>query len=150
MTTEIRFYHLLHSTLENALPRLTLAAYKKGHRVLIKVPDASSCAHLNDALWSFSPESFLPHGPEEETPEHQPVLLSHSGENKNNADVLILTHDAQIDNMSDYALCCDIFDGGDASQLKMARERWKKWKADDAVKISYYQQSSNGAWEQKA
>ncbi len=41
--------------------RLTEKAWKNGHRVFIRVPDATVAALLDDLLWTFRQGSFIPH-----------------------------------------------------------------------------------------
>ena len=60
--TEVGFYHLTRSTLDEALPRLLEKAYAAGNRVLVRVGDPERLELLNRALWTYGKESFLPHG----------------------------------------------------------------------------------------
>ena len=78
--TEIGFYHLTRSTLEEALPRLLEKAYAAGNRVLVRVGDAERLELLNRALWTYGKDSFLPHGTRADGfPEDQPIYLTTAG-----------------------------------------------------------------------
>ena len=151
MTTEFRFYHLETTSLERALPQLVNAAYQKGHRVLVKTSDEGSSERLNELLWTFSESAFLPHGNEKDgDPEAQPIWITHTNDNKNNADIAILTDGSTLDDISSYIMTCDMFDGSNDASLQAARERWKGFKDMDDVTLCYYQQDDNGAWNKKA
>jgi DNA polymerase-3 subunit chi len=60
--TEIGFYHLQRSSLNDALPKLLEKALQAGFRVLLKTPNAAETERLNLALWTYGQGSFLPHG----------------------------------------------------------------------------------------
>lgn len=152
MASEIRFYHLLRSTLEQALPLIVTKAFEKGHRLLIKTNDAKEAAVLDKLLWTFDEQSFLPHGSEKtaRNAEDQPIWITDKEENPNNADVLIVTSGETLEMSKDFALCCDLFDGAKDDLLQAARERWKYWRDKDAFDISYFQQTDSGGWEKKA
>src|SRR5215470_1536790 len=60
--TEVGFYHLRSTSLERALPRLLERALAEGHRVVVMAGSPERVQHLDDLLWTYSDESFLPHG----------------------------------------------------------------------------------------
>ena len=85
--TEVGFYHLTRSTLDEALPRLLEKAYAAGHRVLVRVGDPERLELLNRALWTYGKESFLPHGARSDGfAEDQPIYLTTQVENPNGGD----------------------------------------------------------------
>lgn len=148
MATEIRFYHLQQSTIDQALPLIVAKAYEKGHKILIHCTDQASANHIDTVLWTYDPNSFLPHDCGNEST--APVYITNTQDNKNNADVLIILGGQAPANMNEYALCCDIFDGAKDDQLQAARARWKKWRDEKDLTLSYFQQNENGGWEKKA
>lgn len=152
MSTEIRFYHLERSTLDQALPLIVSKAYEKGHKLIIRTTNTKETKRLSDALWSFNEGSFLPHGTEKDpSSENQPILFATEANNQNNADVLILTAGQALHPADkDFALICDIFDGAQEEQLQAARTRWKALKDKNAYTLSYFQQNERGGWEKKA
>lgn len=149
--TEMRFYHLENTSLERALPQLLSAALSKGHRIVVKTPSEKDSERLNDILWSFKEDSFLPHGSAKDGhAKDQPIWITHENDNANTADVLVLTGGQDFDGKEDFALCCDMFEGNDAEHLQQARTRWKALKDQEHFKLSYFQQNENGKWEKKA
>lgn len=135
--------------MEQVLPGLISKALENGHRVLVKTTDAKQTERLNEYLWTYNPDSFLPHGSDKDAhPAQQPVFLTASNENPNNADVLILTSGAQSDDHKNFKLCCEMLDGRNEEAVAGARDRWKKYK-DEGFTVTYWQQGDKG-WEKKS
>ncbi len=55
--------------------RLTEKALHHGHQVAIAVEDKSQAIALSDYLWSFKPESFLPHQLQNSEPQAPIVIV---------------------------------------------------------------------------
>lgn len=91
--TLIDFYVLSKQTLEEQhhfACRLIEKAVKQGNRVMVATKDSSESERLDKALWSFRPESFVPHALEgAETASDSPVLISHGEGDDNHHDVLV-------------------------------------------------------------
>ncbi len=147
--TDIRFYHLQQKKLEQALPEILAKALEKDYRVVVKTKTADRCAQLNTALWTFDPDSFLPHGTAKEGhAAEQPIWLTTEDENPNGATMLVLAEGATSEALGGFSLCCEIFDGNDDAAVMAARERWKEYKAKDHT-LTYFQQNDAGKWEKK-
>lgn len=147
--TEIRFYHLEQQSLEQVLPALLSKALENGHRILVKTSDDHTAERLNEYLWTYNPNSFLPHGSKKDgNAEQQPIWLTSEENNPNEADVLILTNGATSDSMDEFKLCCELFDGRDPNIVSEARTRWKAYQEADHD-LTYWQQGTNG-WEKKS
>lgn len=149
--TEIRFYHLVTQHLEQALPAILSKALAGGRKAVIRFADESQVRHFNDHLWTYHPDSFLPHGAKGDGhAELQPVYLTTAAENPNGADMLVLCYAQTVpENIEAFSLCCDFLDGGDDDAVQAARARWKAYK-DAGHTITYWQQTDTGGWEQKA
>lgn len=148
--TAISFYHLQGEALSIALARLLEKVSAQGHRVLVRVGSDDRLAELDDSLWSFRDDSFLPHDTQkDEGTESTPVLLSRAEEgNPNNADILVLVDDQPAADLSNFERCLYMFEGHDDDALAAARQRWKAYK-DDKFDLGYWQQSEQG-WQKKA
>lgn len=148
-TTEHWFYHLERSTLENALPPLLEKVLARDWRALIRCGDAAAMDVLDKYLWTYKPDSFLPHGPSHEPhAQAQPILLTQSAENENSAQIVILVHGADAIELDGVQRCITMFDGGSEQALAQARSRWKAVNAQGA-KASYWRQDENGRWSQQ-
>lgn len=149
MNTEIRFYHLRTKTAEQALPEILTKAVEGGRRVVIKTADEKSVAGLNDYLWTFSPDAFLPHGSKKDGhAANQPVWITADNDNPNGAVILIATGGAVPEKPENYALCCEMLEDREEEQVAAARERWKSYKKRGFI-LTYWQQTDKGGWEKR-
>jgi DNA polymerase-3 subunit chi len=142
--TEIRFYHLSRKTLEQVLPEMLGMTLTRGLRAVVLTGSNERAEALTQHLWTFNPNSFLPHGNAKDgNADMQPVWLTAEDERPNQADFLFLTDGAQSARLSDYVRVCDIFDGNDEEALAAARRRWGTAKKDGHT-LSYWQQTDKG------
>ena len=146
---EVWFYHLERTGLDQALPELLEKTLARGWRAIVRAPGSDRIAHLDDRLWSYRDESFLPHGPDGEAAAvRQPILLTTGFENPNGAHVLFLVDGAEPGDLDGYVRCVVIFDGADEAQVIKARGRWSSAKAQ-GLAVSYWRQQARG-WEKTA
>jgi DNA polymerase-3 subunit chi len=143
------FYHLEGSTIENVLPELLEKTLAKGWRALVKLPE-DMLAEMDDLLWTFRDESFLPHGRDDEPmADWQPILLSAETESAKGFDAVFLIGGADISEMEGVQRAMVMINGRSQSDVTRERGRWKALK-DAGADLSYYQQNSRGSWEKKA
>lgn len=77
--TTVQFYHLITTPLERALPKLLEKAYGGGFKTLLVAESDERVEQLNQLLWTYDPNSFLPHGSVQDgDSEQQPILLATS------------------------------------------------------------------------
>ena len=149
MTTEIRFYHVMRGSPDQALPPLLAKIYAGGHRILVKLGSTEKVAALDAALWTFDPAGFLPHGAEKD--EHaadQPVFLTTEDDNPNNANILVLADGTKTAAPEKFDICCTVFNGQDAEAVTAARAAWKEFQSRGFDTV-YFQQNDSGGWEKK-
>ncbi len=148
--TEVSFYHLQKSRLEDALPKLLEKTLSAGKRALVLVGSEHRAEQLNAQLWSYDQDSWLPHGTAKDgRPGDQPVWVSERDENANDATFLFLTEGVTCADVNVYERCFELFDGNDGAQVAAARERWKAYR-QAGHSLKYLQQTERGAWEEKA
>jgi DNA polymerase III subunit chi len=150
-TPEILFYHLQSRKLEAALVPLLEKTLAKGWRGLVYTPLQEREKALDEALWTYSEESFLPHGRESEGDGMlQPILISDRDENANRAQVLFLLDQAPLPvPLEQFLRIVILFDGRDSDAVAFARQQWKSLDGKD-VERTYWQQDENGSWQKKA
>lgn len=148
---DVRFYHLERQSLDQILPQLVTKALAGDHRIVIRAANDAQAEQINAHLWTFDPESFIPHGSAKDGHEaEQPVLIASASENLNKASVLILAGGQDGGDVPDgFSLVCDMIDGRDEQAVTAARQRWKIYK-DAGHDVTYWQQSAAGGWEKKA
>lgn len=150
MATEVNFYHLTRSSLEEALPRLLVKTLQAGERAVVMLGSPERVDVLNTHLWTYDPNSFLPHGTARDgDAERQPIWLTHLDENPNGASFLFVADHARSQRLDDYRRCFELFDGRDEQAVDEARTRWKAYKAAGHTLV-YWQQTPAGGWEKKA
>jgi len=148
--TDIGFYHLQRSPLEEALPRLLEKALGAGLKALVRTPSEAEAERLAQLLWVYDPNSFLPHGTARDGhAAEQPIYLTADDENPNGAELLAQIGGAEMPDLAPFKRCLDLFDGGDDDQVAAARARWKRYAAA-GHQLTYWQQKPNGGWEKKA
>ena len=148
--TEVSFYHLLHTPLERALPKLIEKVLESGARAVIRTESAERAEALNSVLWTYDQDSFVPHGTARDgNAEEQPVWITPEDENPNGADILVLTDGAVAADITGYRRCLEMFDGRDETAVTDARRRWTDYKAADHA-LTYWQQTERGGGEKKA
>jgi DNA polymerase-3 subunit chi len=148
--TEVLFYHLTESKLEDALPPLVDKSVERGWRVAIQLKETARRDALDAHLWTYREESFLPHGTDEtEQAASQPVLLTVTGDNANQATVRFIVDGAEPQVADAYERIVFMFDGYDQEQLEGARAQWRKLKGEGHT-LTYWQQTPEGRWEKKA
>jgi DNA polymerase-3 subunit chi len=148
---EVLFYRLSASPLEATLPDLLEKSLARGWRALVRAGSPGAVALLDEMLWTFRDDSFLPHGlAEGPQAARQPVLLTTGRENLNGAQILLLTLGARADpaEMAGYARACLIFEEADPAALANAREDWRAVAAAGLPAKFWAQQG--GRWVQKA
>mgnify|MGYP006266933583 CR=1 FL=1 len=150
MATEVNFYHLTVSSLEEALPRLLAKTLQAGERAVVMLGSPERVDALNTHLWTFDPGSFLPHGSGRDgDAARQPIWLTHVDENPNGAKFLFLADRAASERVDSFARCFELFDGRDDAAVSESRTRWKAYKAAGHT-VAYFQQTDAGGWEKKA
>ncbi len=147
--TDIRFYHLTRKTLEEALPELLEKTLARGWRAVVKVSSAERAEALAQALWTYKPDGFLPHGAAKDGfAAEQPIWITEKEENPNGATVLFLTDGAVCATVHDYDIACELFDGHDETAVFAARTRWTSYK-EAGHTLSYWKQNEKG-WMKEA
>ncbi len=145
---ELWFYHLERSELEQTLGPLLEKCLQRGWRALVRGGSSERVEALDEALWTYRDDSFLPHAREGDA-SRQPVWLTTDGGNPNGAKVLFLIDGAEPGDIASFERACLIFDGRDEAALELARSRWKQAK-EAGVTASYWRESAAGKWEKQA
>ncbi len=145
---QVDFYHLSLTPLDRALPQIAEKVVASGARLLIVTAQDERRRHLDRLLWSYAPDSFLPHGQAGTgNDERQPILIAADVAAANGA-----RHIALVDGVwRDEALTFDrVFHFFDDDSIREARLAWKALADRDGVERRYWKQNDAGRWEQAA
>ena len=146
---EYWFYHLEASTIEGVLPGLLEKTRQKGWRALVKLPEAQ-LKEMDDYLWTYKDDSFLPHGRDDEPmADQQPITLSSTAQIAAGHDAVFLLGGTEISDMTGVERAMVMINGRSQEDVQRERTRWKALK-DTGATLSYYQQNERGGWEKKA
>ncbi len=148
--SEVWFYHLERSTLDQVLPELLDRTLQRGWKARVRVADEGAREAIDERLWTWRDESFLAHGLSDQPhPERQPILLTAGHENPNGSQALFIVDGSDMSLTEEFERGFIIFDGRDETALTQARERWKSLKGQGA-NLAYWKQSDGGRWEKAA
>ncbi len=145
---QVDFFHLTQMPLERALPQVAERVVERGGRLLIVAEGEALRAKLDALLWSYAPESFLPHaaaGTGEDAA--QPILIADSTQAANGARNIVLADGVWREAALAYERAVLFFDGDSITE---ARAAWKELVTRDGVERRYWKQNEAGRWEQIA
>jgi DNA polymerase-3 subunit chi len=151
---EILFYHLERKPLDAVLPGLIEKSIARGWRVLIRADTAERAEDIDNLLWTYDDQTFLPHAQKGDgDPKDQPVLITTEEDNANDAHILFLIGGAPPpawDAPLTMALTriVVLFDGRDPAALDAARAAWKDAKSA-GHDVTYWKESAAGKWEKQ-
>jgi DNA polymerase-3 subunit chi len=140
----VDFYHLTSSPLDRVLPRICERLLGDGERLLI-VGDAGQLDRMDNHLWAYGRDSFLPHGKDSGPyPEQQPVLLAPTPAPINGAKNIALADGIWRDEALGFSRTFYFFD---ESNVVQARSAWRMLKDNPNVQCRYWKQDG-GKWVQ--
>lgn len=148
--TEVFFYHLQRQPLEAVLPRLLELSRGRGWRALVRVGSPERLAALDDHLWTYADESFLPHGSDREAdPGEHPILLTTGEANRNDAAVLFIVEGAPVPaDIGGYQRVTFLLDGSDEAAVAAGRAAFRELRTA-GHDLSYWQQDEEGRWAKR-
>jgi DNA polymerase-3 subunit chi len=147
---EVFFYHLDQQPLERVLPQLLERSLDRGWRAVVQAGSEERVEPLASLLWTYSDESFLPHGTARDGySQLQPIWLTAGADNPNGAHVRFLVDGAIGRDFAGLTRAIHMFDGNNAEAVEQARAEWKRVKAD-GLEVSYWRQDERGRWQNMA
>jgi len=121
----------------------------RGWRAVVETTTAEQARALDQSLWTYRDDSFLPHGIDGDGLEdRQPVLITTESANGNDAQVRFFVGGAVPGATQGYERMVFIFNGHDPDAVERAREAWRALAKDNSV--TYWQQDAAGRWVKKA
>ena len=138
----VDFYHLATSPLERVLPQICEKVLASGERLLV-VAEADQLARLDEQLWTYAVDSFLPHG--RERAGDQPILLSEAPVAANKATHVALADGVWRDEALGFARTFYFFDNARRDE---ARDAWRALKDKPEAEARYWKQTEEGRWVQ--
>lgn len=146
--SEVRFLHLERRRIDQALPDILEDALAAGWRVVVQAGSEERVEALNERLWTYSDESFLPHGSARDGEPHaHPIYLTAGDDNPNSAQMRVLLSGVPVAAFAaaGYERVVLLFDGRDETAVADARREWTEVKTA-GVAPSYWREGDDGGW----
>jgi DNA polymerase-3 subunit chi len=136
--SKIDFYLLDNPDLSDAMRytcRLTNKGYRLGKRVFIRVEDMQQARQLDELLWTFNDQSFIPHVVQDGSPDdapdtREPVLIGIIEPRAGDMDLLINLATTLPANYAGYEMVKEVV-RKDENCLAAARQRWRQYQDSD-------------------
>jgi DNA polymerase-3 subunit chi len=144
VSTQVTFYAVRDGGLHAWAAKLVEAAWSKRKRVLVYCSSEAEAKAIDEYLWTFKDDAFIPHGIE--SPD-QPsdntalaVLITTTATNTNKASILVQLGHAELEFGGGFENVIELVDREDEQKLTASRDRYRAWKAygkDHDVTVDY-------------
>lgn len=149
--TQIIFYNTAPLQVEKTLFALLEKSLEKGNKSLLLFKEKEKCLSINEQLWTYKQNSFLPHISEDDQIYDNidvPVYLSTKNENPFKAELLFSIDGFLPDNIDHFERVIIIIDVND----ELLNEKYKNYYLDikqNFEDIVFYKSDDNGKWIEK-
>ena len=146
--TQIIFYSTAPLQVEKTLFALLEKSLEKGNKSLLLFKDKEKCLSINEQLWTYKQNSFLPHISEDDQIYDNidvPVYLSTKNENPFKAELLFSIDWFLPDNIDHFERVIIIIDVND----ELLNEKYKNYYLDvnkNFEDIVFYKSDDDGKW----
>jgi DNA polymerase-3 subunit chi len=145
---QVDFYHLTAQPLDRVLPRIAERVVETGGRLLVVSESAVQRIALDKLLWTYSPESFLPHAQAGGASDSlQPILIAGAPVAANDARNVALADGLWREEALGFDRAFHFFDGDRIGEARLA---WKALADRTGIERRYWKQNDAGKWEQAA
>ncbi len=108
--------------------RLTLKAWRLGRQVYLYAKDATQCQTLDQLLWQFQADAFVPHQIlDTQTALKAPVVISHQPAPAPCSDLLINLHDKPCPFAAQFARVAELIVNSEAARMR-GREHFRHYR----------------------
>lgn len=127
--SSVDFYEVKAPRWELVLCRHVETAYEAGERVYVRCSSEALARHVDELLWTFREDSFVPHGLWPGAGElKDPVAVGWHPGNPNRASRLVLAGAGEPDELSRYERATDFVPVADAALTGAARARYRAFR----------------------
>lgn len=144
--THVSFYQLDGAPIDRVLPKLLEKAYALRKASLVLSPVPHRIDHLNDFLWTYESDAFLPHGIlTDKNASDQPILLSTVEPESNSFTYAFLLDGGLVKDVNHFERTFILFDTQQTDLLQSARTLWKTYKNNN-YQLDYYTFTQDKGW----
>jgi DNA polymerase-3 subunit chi len=128
--TEVLFVEVTARRMEMRACEIAERTYTQGKRLQIIVADQSQARRLDDLLWTFRPDSFVPHGlfEEEKDQPPQPVVITTNLEPIPGIETLLMLNYCPIELVGQFSQVIHLIIVDNQERLQASREYWTQLK----------------------
>ena len=145
---KVDFYHLTVQPLDRVLPVIAEKVLAASDRLLIVAGEETERAALDKLLWSYAPDSFLPHalaGSADDA--DQPILIARDPVAANAATNIAIADGIWREEALAFVRAFHFFD---EDRIAEARAAWKMLADREGIERRYWKQDDAGRWQQAA
>lgn len=137
MSQTINLYRLNPDALYKYLCQLLSKCYSQGYKTLVKTKDYNQAQEIDNKLWTFTQQSFIPHGLiNDEFQEAQPILITWQDIVKSDFDTLVLVENiVEVKDFQKVMIFCS-----QEVQVQNAKNLIKQT-------MNYYTLNLKGTWD---
>ena len=145
--SEVFFYHLTQTRLEDALPKILERALSADWSVELRIGMEADTGFISNAIWKGPDDSFLPHCLEDNGKLHDyPIVLSRSSLSDLRECLIVIDQaELQENEVEKFKRVCLLFDSKNEVELAKARASWKS--LSDAGAKTVYWAEDQGVWK---
>ena len=127
--SRVDFYLISDPTPSLVACRLIEKAYQQGHRIFVYCNNQEEAEHLDELLWHYKDESFIPHHLQGEGPEPPPpVQIGYGAEPRGFNDVLLNLADTMPLFVSRFRRIIEIVTA-DETAKEISREHYRDYRS---------------------
>ena len=127
----VTFYDVPGDARLSRIARLVAAAWERGKRLLIYCTDEAEAAQLDEWLWSYQEEAFIPHervaASDKPLADNASIVLVWGEYDPIGADILLQAAPASVEFAKRYGVIIDLVDHRTPETLQASRSRYKAW-----------------------
>jgi DNA polymerase-3 subunit chi len=138
--TSVRFIKLDKPERAHLLHDIAELHFLEGRHVVVKVEDDNRGMTLDNFLWTWKRDSFIPHALDNGAVDcmNEPVVITAHERNCNAAQVVVFGNPSSVDFARRFELVYDFAELFDGQKLKESRSRWRQYK-DAGFNVSMYE-----------
>ncbi len=127
---KVTFYDIAPEQVLALVAKLAQAAWDKEKRLVIRCSDPHQAKAVDDHLWTFRDESFIPHevvdGGALRDP-HARIVITTRDEQPIAGDILLQLAPTELGFAATFAHVIDLVDHADEARLAASRQRYRAW-----------------------
>lgn len=128
--TEVLFIEVTARRMEMRACEIAERTYTQGNRLQIIAADQNQAARLDDLLWTFRPDSFVPHGlfEEERDEPPQPVVITTKLEPIPGIESLLMLNYCPTELVGQFSHVIHLIIVDNPERLQASRDYWAQLK----------------------